>query len=124
MLRWIVNAVSALSILSNAHASDWRLVWEDDKVEYFHDYDSFIKEGDLLSYWTRINYLTGDHQGKSQGYFYIMDCKNREYKIRYVIVYSEKNFRGTKIDSKYDTKDWTPIVPDSAADRTFNRYCR
>lgn len=124
MLKTLIYVKIGLFLLTNAHASDWRLVWENENVEYFHDYDSFIKEGDLLSYWTRINYLSEDKRGKSQGYFYIMDCKKREYKIRYVIIYSEKNFRGEKIESRYDTKDWTPIISDSAADQTFNKYCR
>jgi hypothetical protein len=123
-MKVLLSLICLNGVLANAYASDWRLVWENEATQYFQDYDSFIKDGDLVSYWTRLNYLTGEKQGKSQGFFYIMDCKKREYKIRYTIIYSEKNFRGEKIESKYDTVNWTPIVPDTAADRTFNKYCR
>ena len=108
-----------LASAATAMATNWIKLYEDSQSSAYVDLESIEKNGSIVKFWLRIDYLkieNGMHQIKL---LQEVNCNSREYRVLYVIRY----FENGKMDSEKYGNDWRILVPDSFGDGAADRLC-
>jgi hypothetical protein len=95
------------------------------EVQYFLDYETLRKDGNLRRIWRLVNYPPNDKEGwgsvRSRLEF---DCKNETVKPLSDTVFSEKFSRGKIIFAQDKESPKQDIAPDTATSTLFKEVCK
>lgn len=93
--------------------------------EWFVDVNSIQRRGDLVTFWSRANFLVRDKDGdlssKSQD---TINCRTREQIIRWIMFYDDRDNMGKLTLSSESTASWRPIAPDTISDALRLFVCK
>ena len=116
-----------LLVSNMAFGATWHMVTTSISGDQFYvEKESITRNGNEVNYWIRVNLAKRDKSGYlSTKENYVVNCKTREQQIKYLILFSDFNNKGSIIDQfNYSKIDWRPISPDSVINTIFQYVCK
>ena len=111
---------------SNAQ-SNWVFVSSNTvQYDYFVYKSSFQTQGDSFTFWVRTNYQKRDKFGDlSSKIQYTINCRTREFIMRYSMYYDDKDNNGQLTTSGNPSNpSWNPVSPDSVVWSVYKFVCK
>lgn len=110
-----------------AFGATWSIVSISNAGDKFYiEKESITRNGNEVKYWIRVNL----HKRDDSGYLstkenYVVNCKTRDSKLNYLILFSDFDNKGTVIGQhNFPKSEWKPISPDSVNDSFFKFVCK
>ena len=125
MRNFLILPILLFSLSTFAN-SKWEFVVEStSKDMYFIDSNSYQKSGDSITFWTLTNHGKrtefGDLSSKTQE---TINCRTREYIMRYIMTYDDRNNQGKITLSRAAKDSWKPIAPDTIDWTLMKHVCK
>ena len=92
--------------------------------EFFFDKSSLERDGDSLTFWSKVNHAERVNGGLSSKVQDTVNCRSRERIRRYLTIYGDRDNRGRVITSGNPEGKWRPIAPDTVEWQVMLFVCR
>jgi hypothetical protein len=109
-----------------AFGATWKIVATSISEDKFYiENESIMKNGNEVNYWVRVNLSKRDKEGYlSTKENYLINCKTREQKLMYLILFTDFDNKGSVIGQfDYSRKEWRPVSPDSVNNTIMKYVC-
>jgi len=106
--------------------SNWIYIGTNRKdVTYFVDRNSIQRSGDSVTYWVKNSFPVRDPDGNlSSKIQWSINCRTREYIMRYGIFYDDLDNKGEITASGVPKPSWRPLSPDSMMEAIYRFVCK
>ena len=117
----------ALLLATSSAWAEWVQVAETESSNFYLDFKSVRKEGNLRTAWVLIDFRAEQAGGgMSRQVRYEYDCKEVRFNILAFSLHSGSMAQGSVLSTKSYAKgsDWNEIFPESSADAILKIVCR
>ena len=123
-MKKIVFLFGLIFCSSGFAQSKWVYMYEVRKSQHFMDVNSMLRNGDTVTYWKKENYLVREDNVLSNKAQVIINCRTRDYFLRWLILYDDQDNNGKILASFAGTNPWAPIPPESLLEEDYRLVCK
>lgn len=126
MLKLILAVL--LSVASISASADWQSIYSDDNFSIYADSSTIIRNGDLATMWTLLDFKAGDttpvaNQSQSEKTRKEFDCRKRKFRQLQTALYSGHMGAGTTLNSNDRVADWMKFQNGSLNEIEWHTAC-